>query len=724
MGSTGVAIPVVSNSAIGVSPGAFRDGNQKKGHGPHRGAEASGENSIADVLRAMPWTEMSVPLMVLGIVVAMITPLPSFLLDLLISANITISVIVLLVSMYIIKPVEFNVFPTTLLLLTLFRLALNVSSSRLILLNGNSGTSAAGEVIEAFGNFVVGGNYIIGVVIFLVLLAIQYVVINHGAVRISEVTARFTLDAMPGKQMSIDSDLNAGLIDEAEARSRRKQLSAESEFFGAMDGASRFTQRDAVASILITGINIIAGFLIGVFQHGMDLKRALATYTILTIGDGLVTVIPALMISICGGLIITRAGSDTRLGTEFKKQVFSNPQPLLLASGVLVAMAAFPGLPKIPFLLLGGGLGAAAWKMKKATALAEKAVAAKPSAAPKENLEALLKVEPLAVEVGLGLVKLVDGGQNSPLLRRIAGIRRQLATELGFLLPSVRVTDNLSLKATEYVLALKGVEIGRYDLPAGQELAIPSAGSSHKVDGIATREPAFGIPAVWVPSDSSEMARQAGYTVVDSVSILGAHLAELIRRHSYEIFSRQDAKKLLDRVAEENPKVVEDLVPKLLSLASVQRVLQNLLRERVSIRDATTILESLGEASNITKNTVLLTEYVRQSIRRMVVKPYLNSNGELTAYLLDAGIEQAIESSVEHTEHTSNLNMTPQRIRDILDRIGRVVGNAETPVVALCGSGSRAFLRQIAESNYPNFVALSHSEIPAGTRVLSLGAIH
>ena len=724
MSSTGVAIPPVSNNAIGLATGSGRDGSQRKAHVPHRKADGPSGSSIADVFKSVPWQEMSVPLTVLGIVVAMITPLPAFLLDILISANITISVIVLLVSMYIVKPVEFSVFPTTLLLLTLFRLALNVSSARLILLNGNSGTAAAGEVIEAFGNFVVGGNYIIGMVIFLVLIAIQYVVINHGAVRISEVTARFTLDAMPGKQMSIDSDLNAGLIDESEARARRKQLAAETEFYGAKDGASRFTQRDAVASLLITGINIIAGFLIGVLQHGMDLKRALTTYTVLTIGDGLVTVIPALMISICGGLIITRAGSETRLGTEFRKQVFGKPQPLLLASGVLIAMAAFPGLPKIPFLLLGGGLGAAAWKMKKAADGAEKAVAAKPSAAPKENLDALLKVEPLAVEVGLGLVKLVDGGQNSPLLRRIAGIRRQLATELGYLLPSVRVTDNLSLKATEYVLALKGVEIGRYDLPTGQELAIPSGTNSQKVDGIPTREPAFGIPALWVPSDSSEIARQAGYTVVDSVSILGAHLAELIRRHSHEIFSRQDAKKLLDRVAEENPKVVEDLVPKLLSLASVQRVLQNLLRERVSIRDATTILESLGEASNITKNTVLLTEYVRQSIRRMVVKPYLNSSGELTAYLVDPAIEQTIESSVEHTDHTSNLNLAPQRIRDILDRISRVVGSAETPVVAMCGSGSRAFLRQIAESNYPNFVVLSHSEIPAGTRVLSLGTIH
>jgi flagellar biosynthesis protein FlhA len=723
MSPTGVTIPVVSGGVIGGSGSPLRNGNHKKNHLASRGSDNFVENGVVDAIKNLPWAEMSVPLMVLGIVVAMITPMPAFLLDVLISANITLSVIVLLVSMYIIKPVEFNVFPTTLLLLTLFRLALNVSSSRLILLNGNGGTSAAGEVIEAFGNFVVGGNYIIGVVIFLILIAIQYVVINHGAVRISEVTARFTLDAMPGKQMSIDADLNSGLIDEAEAKMRRKQLSAESEFFGAMDGASRFTQRDALASILITGINIIAGFLIGVFQHGMDLKRALATYTVLTIGDGLVTVIPALMISICGGLIITRAGSDTRLGAEFKKQVFSNPQPLLLASGVLVAMAAFPGLPKIPFLLLGGGLGIAAWKMKKAAALTEKAVSAKPAAAPKENLEALLKVEPLAVEVGLGLVRLVDGGQNSLLLRRIAGIRRQLATELGYLLPSVRVTDNLSLKATEYVLALKGVEVGRFDMPAGQELAIPSAAATQKVDGVPTREPAFGIPAVWVPAESSELARQAGYTVVDSVSILGAHLAELIRRHSHELFSRQDAKKLLDRVAEENPKVVEDLVPKLLPLASVQKVLQNLLRERVSIRDATTILESLGEASNITKNTVLLTEYVRQSIRRMVVKPYLNTSGDLTAYLIDPAIEQAIESCVEHTEHTSNLNMTPQKIRELLDRISKVVGTAETPVVALCGSGSRVFLRQIAESNYPNFVVLSHSEIPAGTRVLSLGSI-
>jgi flagellar biosynthesis protein FlhA len=476
---------------------------------------------------------------------AMIAPMPSFLLDVLISANITISVIVLLVSMYITRPVEFSVFPTSLLLLTLFRLALNISSSRLILIHGNTGTRAAGQVIEAFGNFVVGGNYIIGVVIFLVLIAIQYVVINHGAVRISEVTARFTLDALPGKQMSIDADLNAGLIDEVEARARRKQLAAEAEFYGAMDGASRFTQRDAVASILITTINIVAGFLIGVFQNGMDLKRALATYTVLTIGDGLVTVIPSLMVSISGGLIVTRTSSDGKVGSDVRKQVFSHPQPLILSGAVLVAMAAFPGLPTLPFLLLGSGVGYAGWRLRQKIAAAETVSPAAPAAPAKDNLESLLKVEPLAVEVGLGLVKLVEGGQNSALLKRIAGIRRQMASELGFMVPPVRVTDNLQLKASEYVVLLKGAEIGRFELLQSRELAIhPGHGAAEPVEGIATKEPAFGIPALWIPSESADQARSKGYTVVDGVSVLGTHLAELMRRHAYELLSRQDTKNI------------------------------------------------------------------------------------------------------------------------------------------------------------------------------------
>ena len=691
------------------------------GKGTRKPLAVKAGKSASISLDKVPWRDLSVPLGVLGIVLFMITPIPAFLLDLLISANITLSVILLLVSIYIARPVDFSVFPTALLLMTLFRLALNISSSRLILLHGNSGTAAAGGVIEAFGNFVVGGNYIIGLVIFLVLIAIQYVVINHGAVRISEVTARFTLDALPGKQMSIDSDLNAGLIDEAEARQRRKQLSAEAEFFGAMDGASRFTQRDAVASIIITIINILAGFLIGVLQHGMELRRAIETYTILTIGDGLVTVIPALMISVCGALIITRAGSENRLGNDFEKQIFSVAEPLLLAGGVLGAMALFPGLPTVPFLALGLGTGTIGWRLRLRNQPGPQTSEAEAPAPQRENLETLLRVEPLSVEVGLGLVRLVEGGVNSPLLRRIAGIRRQLATDLGYLVPAVRVTDNLNLRAREYTIGLKGVEIGRFELPSGMDMAIPTSRDCPKLEGVPTREPAFGIAAFWIPSGQAEEARSAGYTVVDGVGVLGTHLAETIREYAHELYSRQDAKRLLDRVAEENPKVVEDLVPKLLPLATVQRVLQNLLRERVSIRDAVSILESLGEAAGVTRNPVLLTEYVRQSIRRMVVRPYLNSANELHACLIDPAIEGLIESAIEHTETNSAINLAPKRIHEIVDRIRTVIGSADGPVIALTGSGTRFFLRQLTESSLPNLTVLSHSEIPPGIRVVSQG---
>jgi flagellar biosynthesis protein FlhA len=666
--------------------------------------------------------EIGIPLAVLGIVIALVTPVPGVLLDLLIVLDIMMSVVVMMVAIYIRRPVEFSVFPTTLLLLTLFRLALNVSSTRLILMNGNTGTSAAGHVIEAFGNFVVGGNYIIGAVIFLVLIAIQYVVINHGAVRISEVTARFTLDALPGKQMSIDSDLNSGLIDENDARRRRKELANEAEFYGAMDGASRFTQRDAIASIIITSINILAGFLIGVFQHGMELTRALQTYTVLTIGDGLVTVIPALMISISGALIITRASSDERLGADVQKQLFGSPQPLFLSSGVLLVLAVFPGLPTIPFITVGGLLGAAAWRMRKKEDVRNAETAAKPAAAA-ENLEGLLRVEPLAIEVGLGLIKFVAGGQDSPLIKRIGGIRRQLATELGFLLGPVRILDNATLKSHEYAILLKGAVVAKYELPAGCELAIPVGKVEAPPDGRQTREPAFGMTGWWVPADQAERSRRSGFTVVDAVSILGTHLAEVVRRHAHELLTRQDTKKILDRVTSEHPKVVEELVPKLLPLSAVQRVLQNLLRERVCVRDSVTILEALGEAASSTRNPILLTEYVRQAMRRLVVKPYLNNRGELPAYILDGALEQAIESGVEHGEQNSHLTLSPGAIRDLLDRITGKLGNPEAPVAVIASSNSRHFLRQIAEPSLRNVFFLSHNEIPVETKVQSLGVI-
>jgi flagellar biosynthesis protein FlhA len=667
--------------------------------------------------------ELSVPIAVLAIVVALITPLPPALLDLLIVLDIMMSVVVMMVTLYILRPVEFNVFPTALLLLTLFRLALNVSSARLILLNGNSGTAAAGSVIEAFGNFVVGGNYVIGAVIFLILIAIQYVVINHGAVRISEVSARFTLDALPGKQMSIDAEMNAGLIDEAEARGRRKQLAAEAEFYGAMDGASRFTQRDAVASILITSINIIAGFLIGVLQHGMELKHALQTYTVLTIGDGLVTVIPALMISVSGGLIVTRSNSDVRVGTEFQRQLFGKPEPLLLSSGVLLVLAAFPGLPAVPFLLLGSGLGAAGWIKRKKIDRSVKEEALAPTLAPKDDLESLLRVEPLAIEVGLGLAGLVAGGKSSPLLKRIAGIRRQFVNSLGYLLPPVRVTDNLSLRSREYIVLLKGSEIGRYELLPGSELAIPTSKADKNFSGQQTREPAFGLPALWIAADKVDAARGAGYTVVDAVNILGTHLAELVRQHSSEMFSRQDAKLFCDRIGQENPRLLEDLVPKLLSFGAIQKVLQNLLRERVSIRDGVSILEALSEAAGTTKNPVLLTEYTRQSIRRMVVKPYLNQKGELPAFFLDSSIEQTIESAVQHSEQNSVLVLSPQVVHEVVSRLERTLERREVPTVVMVSSGARYFLRQMLESSLPNVFPISHNEVPAGVKILSLGAI-
>ena len=668
------------------------------------------------------WKELGVPIAVLGIVIALITPLPPVVLDVLIVTDIMMSVVVMMVAMHIRKPVEFSVFPTTLLLLTLFRLALNISSTRLILMNGNTGTSAAGDVIQAFGNFVVGGNYIIGAVIFLVLIAIQYVVINHGAVRISEVTARFTLDALPGKQMSIDSDLSSGLIDENEARKRRKDLAKEAEFYGAMDGASRFTQRDAVAAILITAINIIAGFLIGVLQHGMDLSHALETYTVLTIGDGLVTVIPALMISISGGLIVTRASSDERLGADFSKQLFSNPQPLFLASAVLVVLAMFPGLPTIPFLLMGSGIGTAAWNMRRKESAVKALTAAKPVTA-KDSFETLLRVEPLSIEMGLGLVKFVAGGQDSPLIKRISGIRRQLAGELGFVLGPVRVVDNVALKVNEYTISLKGAEISRYELPGGCELAIPVSKSIPPPAGKETREPAFGMAGWWVPAEQADAARRSGFTVVDPVSVLGTHLTEIVRRYAAEVFSRADAKKLLDRAAQEQPKIVEDLVPKLLPLATVQRVLQNLLRERVSIRDAVTIVEALGEAAATTRNPVLLTEYVRQALRRTLVKPYLDNHGNLPAYLLDPAIEQMVEASVQHGEQNSHATLAPPAIRDLVQKVVQKVGNPETPAIAMASAGSRYFLRQMVEPSVRNLFFIAHNEVPTELKIVSLGVI-
>lgn len=667
---------------------------------------------------------MAVPFAVLMILVALIVPLPSWLLDMLLVTDLTTSLIVMMVAIYIRKPVEFSVFPTTLLLLTLLRLSLNISATRLILMDGNTGTGAAGTMIEAFGNFVVGGSFVIGTIIFLTLIAIQYVVINHGAVRISEVTARFTLDSLPGKQMAIDSDLSSGLIDEDEARTRRKQLAAESEFYGAMDGATRFTQRDAIASLIVTAINIAGGFLIGVLQHGMPLARALETYTVLTIGDGLMTVIPALMVSISGGLIVTRGASEERLGAHVQRQIFGNGMPLMLAAGMLFLLALIPGLPKLPFIIVGAGVGFAGWTLESRSKKESEAPPPPPTATEvKESMEGLMRVDPVSIALGLGLVGLTQGGPDAPLLKRINGVRKQLVLGLGFLLPPVRFVDNVQLKHREYAILIKGHEVARFELKQGCDLAVANEPDVPALEGTPTKEPSFGMPATWTPSTRSLEARSAGYTVVDHVSVLCTHLMEIIRAHAHELFGLQEMKKLLDLVATEHPKTVEEVVPKLLSLSVCHRVFQNLLRERVSVRDAVTILEASGEASLTTKNVVLITEYARQAIRRSVVEPFLDQDENLTAYVLDASLDDTLANSVQHGEVTSHLALAPNVLREFMNRVQEKIGTPATPVAVLVSAGTRYFLQQIAESTLKNVFFLSHGDIPPATRVVSLGVI-
>ncbi len=530
--------------------------------------------------KASSASEWIMPVAAVALIFVMLVPLPSLLLDILLAVSITAAVLVLLSAIQILRPSQFSVFPSLLLLLTLFRLSLNLASSRRILLHGNEGASAAGKVIEAFGSFVVGGNYVVGFVIFIALIAIQYIVVAHGAVRTAEVTARFTLDAMPGKQMAIDADLNAGLINEAQARARREQIAHDAEFYGAMDGAARFNQRDAIATILITAINIIAGFLIGVFQLDIPFHEALKTYTVLTVGDGLVTMIPSLLVSMAGGMVVTRASSDATMSADVARQLFSR-RPLMIASGVMLSLAAIPGLPKFSFFLLAAGTAFLAWRAPKQSAAAA-AVPALEKKAAKDSVEELLKLDELSLEVGYGLVPLVDQNQGGQLLARVKALRQNLAQQLGFIVPPVHITDNVRLKPRQYVIALRGVEVARWEMFQDHLMAISSEGSPRPLAGTPTKEPAFGVAAVWIPAALQNEALASGYAVVDQTSVLATHLAEVVKQHAHELLSRQEVKRLLDRLAESHPKLVEELVPKILSLGEVQKVLQQLLREQVS----------------------------------------------------------------------------------------------------------------------------------------------
>jgi len=672
--------------------------------------------------------EWIVPVAAVGLIFVMLVPLPSFILDILLAASITASVLVLLSAMHVLRPAQFSVFPSLLLLLTLFRLSLNLASSRRILLHGNEGASAAGNVIQAFGQFVVGGNYIVGFVLFAALIAIQYIVVSHGAVRTAEVTARFTLDALPGKQMAIDADLNAGLIDETQARARREQIAHEAEFYGAMDGAARFNQRDALATVLITGVNIIAGFLIGVFQLGIPFREALKTYTVLTVGDGLVTMIPSLLVSMAGGIVVTRASSGSTLSTDLRKQLLSGRRPLFIAAGIMLTLAAVPGLPKFSFLLLAGMVGVLAWRTPPASIQAAQQEKEKQKEKkPQDSVEELLKLDELGLEVGYGLVPIVDQQRGGQLLARVKALRSNLAVQLGFILPPVHITDNAHLGPREYVIYLRGVEVARWEMHESDLMAISSDATPAPVPGTQTREPAFGVAAIWINPALQNEALAKGYAVVDQTSVLATHLAEVIKRHAPELLTRNETKRLLDRLADNQPKLVEELTPKLLSLGEVQKVLQQLLREQVSIRDLATILEALIDTGAVSKNPVLLVEAARQVLSRALVRPLLTPEGNLKVLALDPSLEEELNRAFNPQSATPGQSaaLQPPLARRILDALRKVVGEHADVVntVILCPTPARFYLKRLLEPFVPKMVVLSPGEIPATVPVQTMATL-
>ncbi|MBZ5659238.1 MAG: flagellar biosynthesis protein FlhA [Acidobacteriia bacterium] len=677
-------------------------------------------------------TDWLLPVATVILVFVMIVPVPAFLLDLLLATSITLGVVVLLSSLYILRPAQFSVFPTLLLFLTLFRISLNIASSRRILLHGNEGTATAGTVIASFGQFVVGGNYVVGFVLFIALIAIQYLVINHGAVRTAEVAARFTLDALPGKQMAIDADLNSGSIDEKEARARRAKIAQEAEFYGAMDGAARFSQRDALATILITAINILAGFLIGVFQLNIPFQDALKTYTILTVGDGLVTMIPSLLVSVAGGLVVTRASSDKTVGVDLIRQLFSRKAPLRIAAGVMFLLALIPGLPKFPFFLAAGVV---VWLASRAPDTIVSGAEPAPSPGEKEKdkeatqqqqLESVLHLDIIHLEVGYALVPLVDQGHSGQLLQRIRALRRHLAGQLGFLVPSVHITDNIRLKPREYVVELRGVEIARSEMYQDRLLAISSDPRAAALEGIDTREPAFGVAAKWIEPRLQEAALAAGYAVVDQTSIIATHLAEIIRSNAHELLTRQETKRLLDALAESHPKLVDELVPRLLTLGELQKVLQLLLREQVSIRDLPAILETLIDTAPASKTPIHLVEAVRQTLGRSLVMPLLGTDRKLRVLTLDPAIEDELTRTIESPAAAERAPAPgAPLLRRLLDGLQRLVGDpaAVSSTILLCNSPARFHLRRLLEPFLPRIVVVSPAEIPPGTAVQSLGVV-
>ncbi|WP_217921556.1 flagellar biosynthesis protein FlhA [Miltoncostaea oceani] len=670
-------------------------------------------------------SDVAIAVVVVGIVVMMIIPLPTWLLDILLTANISAALAIVLATLYTTEPLQFSVFPSLLLVATLFRLGLNISGTRLILLHGE-----AGEVISAFGSFVVGGNVVVGLIVFTILVVIQFVVITNGAGRVAEVAARFTLDAMPGKQMAIDADLNAGVITDEEAKERRETIAKEADFYGAMDGASKFVKGDAIAAVLIVMINLVGGLSVGVFQQGMGFSEAIQHFSLLTVGEGLVSQIPALLISVATGIIVTRSVGDGNLGHDLTQQLVRQPRALMLAGGVAMGMGLVPGLPKLPFFIIGGLVIGLALMLRRGLAEEEAvkaadeatAVATRPSEP--ENVAALLPLDPLELEIGYGLVPLVDADEGGDLLGRVAMVRRQMATELGLSLAPIRIRDNIQLGSHDYAVKIRGVEVARWSLMPGQLLAMNPGTADLPLDGIPTVEPSFGLPAVWIGEAQREQAEISGYTVVDPTSLVVTHLSEVIRRNAAELLGRQDVRALLDALKERMPAPVEELVPDLMTVGEVQRVLQTLLAESVPVRDMVTILETLGDKAKLTKDVPILAEYCRQALSRAICGRFVDETGTLRAITLDPEADREIAESVARTDDGTAVTMDPARAAALIDTLKEQVDHAQAvgaaPVV-LCSGATRRHLKALTVHAIPTLTVLSYHEILPSVRIEPVG---
>lgn len=674
------------------------------------------------------YSDVLIAVAIIIIVVMMIIPLPTLLLDLLICLNITIALLVVMSVIYNKEALDLSIFPSLLLVTTLFRLALNISSTRLILLDGY-----AGEVITAFGNFVVGGNPVVGFIVFIILVGINFIVITKGSERVAEVSARFTLDAMPGKQMAIDADLNQGAITDAQAKVRREKIQHEADFFGAMDGASKFVKGDAIAAIVIMLINITGGFVIGMLQRNLSAVQALQQYTLLTVGEGLVSQIPALLISTATGLIVTRAGAEGNLGADMVSQLFRNDRIFFILSGVLAFFAIVPGLPGIPFSVLavicffiGRALKKSAGAAETPAEKQEKAVQQqKKKATSPENIVSLLQVDPMELEIGYSLIPLVDQGQGGDLLDRIVMIRRQCALELGLVVPTIRIRDNIQIKPNAYIIKLKGVEIAKGELMLDHYLAMNSGTVFEEVPGIETTEPAFGLPALWIPESEREQAELNGYTVVDAVSVLATHLTEVIKSHAAEILGRQETQNLVDNLKKSNKTLVDEVIPDLLTVGEVQKVLQNLLDERISIRDMETIFEVLSDYARATKDTEILTEYVRHAMARQITQANVQ-NGQLPCVTLDPALENRIAGGVQRTDRGSYISLDPDSMKKLIESLNtelqKLTNMGYQPIV-LTSPAVRLYFRKLVERSVPGIIVLSQAEIEQSVEIQILGVV-